>query len=64
LAPKLYLYFLANNLAMLMFMANDTIAMLIEPLKTKGSIFSGGTLGTGKLIIKVGLNYLFIINNS
>ncbi len=47
-----------------MFMANDTIAMLIEPLKTKGSIFSGGTLGTGKLIIKVGLNYLFIINNS
>ena len=32
-----------------MLMANDTIAMLIEPLITKGSILRGGTLGDGNL---------------
>lgn len=41
--------FLENNLAILILIANDTIAMLIEPPITSGNISNGGTLGVGSL---------------
>ena len=45
----MYLYFLANNLAIEKLIAYDTIAILIElPINVENK-FKGGTLGVGNL---------------